>query len=49
MSHCEYIIQVEKTILQRRGIIASDYCRHPGWALSPEDHRDIDTFLAMFL
>ncbi|MDW2742710.1 dihydrodipicolinate synthase family protein [Atlantibacter subterraneus] len=49
MSHCEYIIQVEKTILQRRGVIASDYCRHPGWALSPEDHRDIDTFLAMFL
>ena len=49
MSHCEYIIQVEKTILQQRGIIASDYCRHPGWVLTPEDRQDIGTFLAMFL
>ncbi|WP_313079959.1 dihydrodipicolinate synthase family protein [Atlantibacter sp.] len=49
MSHCEYIIQVEKTILQQRGIIASDYCRHPGWTLTPEDRQGIETFLAMFL
>lgn len=49
MSHCEYIIQVEKTILQRRGIITSDYCRHPGWPLSDEDRQGIETFLAMFL
>lgn len=37
MSHCEYIIQAEKTVLYQRGIIASDYCRHPGWTLSAED------------
>ena len=49
MSHCEYIIQVEKTILRQRGIIASDYCRHPGWTLTPEDRQGIETFLAMFL
>lgn len=49
MSHCEYIIQVEKTILRQRGIIASDYCRHPGWMLTPEDRQGIETFLAMFL
>ncbi|WP_312973971.1 dihydrodipicolinate synthase family protein [Atlantibacter sp.] len=49
MSHCEYIIQVEKTLLQQRGIIASDYCRHPGWTLTPEDRQDIETFSAMFL
>ncbi|WP_312311250.1 dihydrodipicolinate synthase family protein [Atlantibacter sp.] len=48
MSHCEYIIQVEKTILYQRGIIASDYCRHPGWTLSEEDRQDITTFLSLF-
>ncbi|MGL5388325.1 MAG: dihydrodipicolinate synthase family protein [Enterobacterales bacterium] len=48
MGHCEYIIQVEKTILQRRNIIASDYCRHPGWALTAEDNKLIDTFIADF-
>ncbi|OAT29598.1 dihydrodipicolinate synthase [Buttiauxella brennerae ATCC 51605] len=45
MSHCEYIIQVEKTILMKRGIIATDYCRKPGWPLSPEDHQLIDNFI----
>ncbi len=48
MSHCEYIIQVEKAILQRRGIIASDYCRHPGWQLTAEDHALIDQFIHYF-
>ncbi|MCT4711092.1 dihydrodipicolinate synthase family protein [Enterobacteriaceae bacterium H11S18] len=48
MSHCEYIIQAEKTILMRRGIIASDYCRRPGWALTAEDSLLIDKFIADF-
>lgn len=48
MSHCEYIIQVEKTILMRRGIISTDYCRRPGWALTPEDARLIDPFIHQF-
>ncbi|WP_202301284.1 dihydrodipicolinate synthase family protein [Dryocola clanedunensis] len=48
MSHCEYIIQAEKTILMRRGIIASDYCRRPGWALTAEDGLLIDKFIADF-
>lgn len=48
MTHCEYIIQVEKTILMKRGIIATDYCRKPGWQLSSEDHQIIDRFLTDF-
>ncbi|PSN06850.1 dihydrodipicolinate synthase family protein [Siccibacter turicensis] len=48
MRHCEYIIQVEKTILKRRGIIATEYCRRPGWTLTPEDDRLIDDFIAAF-
>ncbi|MBI3310215.1 MAG: dihydrodipicolinate synthase family protein [Serratia liquefaciens] len=48
MSHCEYIIQVEKTILHRRNIIATDHCRHPGWQLTAEDHQMIDRFLSQF-
>ena len=48
MGHCEYIIQIEKTILQRRNIIATDYCRHPGWPLIADDHLMIDQFLGQF-
>ncbi|EAA7088419.1 dihydrodipicolinate synthase family protein [Salmonella enterica] len=48
MGHCEYIIQVEKTILQRRGIIKSDFCRRPGWPLSQRDHKDIEQFIHQF-
>ncbi|TBL42448.1 dihydrodipicolinate synthase family protein [Hafnia alvei] len=48
MTHCEYIIQVEKTILQQRGIIASDYCRHPGWSLTEQDRLMIDSFISTF-
>lgn len=48
MSHCEYIIQVEKTILMRRGIIATDYCRRPGWQLTPEDEALIQAFIEQF-
>lgn len=39
MSHCEYIIQAEKTVLLERGIIASDYCRQPGWRLEDNDRQ----------
>lgn len=49
MSHCEYIIQVEKTILQQRGIIASDYCRHPGWTLNDKERQEIEAFIATFM
>lgn len=48
MSHCEYIIQVEKTILYRRGVIASDFCRRPGWKLSKDDHQQIEQFILQF-
>lgn len=48
MGHCEYIIQAEKTILQRRGIIAHDFCRRPGWSLSQDDHQHIEHFIHQF-
>ncbi|WP_422528505.1 dihydrodipicolinate synthase family protein [Serratia fonticola] len=48
MGHCEYIIQVEKTILHRRGIIATDFCRRPGWTLSKDDHQQIEQFILQF-
>jgi dihydrodipicolinate synthase/N-acetylneuraminate lyase len=48
MQHVELIIQVEKTILARRGIIASDHCRRPGWDLDGEELAVIDRFLEEF-
>jgi dihydrodipicolinate synthase/N-acetylneuraminate lyase len=48
MQQVELIIQVEKTILARRGIIASDRCRAPGWDLDAEERRAIDAFLDRF-
>lgn len=48
MQQVEYIIQVEKTILQRRGVIESDHCRRPGWELDREESRTIDRFLEEF-
>ncbi|WP_263771339.1 dihydrodipicolinate synthase family protein [Propionivibrio soli] len=48
MSRAEYIIQVEKTLLQRRGIIASAYCRKPGYALPDDESEVIGRFLAEF-
>jgi dihydrodipicolinate synthase/N-acetylneuraminate lyase len=48
MRQVELIIQVEKTILARRGIIASERCRAPGWALDAEERRAIDAFLDRF-
>lgn len=48
MTHCEYIIQVEKTILHKRGILHSDYCRHPNYPLNAQDLKDIDAFIEEF-
>lgn len=48
MTHCEYIIQVEKTILHKRGIINSDYCRHPNYPLTPDIIKEIDIFIEQF-
>ena len=38
----EMIIYYEKRILQRRGIIATDYCRHPSFAHDPYHNRLFD-------
>jgi 4-hydroxy-tetrahydrodipicolinate synthase len=48
MQHVELIIQAEKTILARRGIVASDRCRAPGWALDREEGAMIEDFLGEF-
>lgn len=48
MQDCEYIIQVEKTILYQRGILDSDYCRRPSYPLTPADIAAIDEFLRQF-
>lgn len=48
MESVELIIQVEKTILFRRGLIASDFCRRPGWQLDAEESAMIDRFLSEF-
>lgn len=47
MSHCEYIIKVEKQILARRGIISSGYCRRPSYDVGQND-ADIEGFLVLF-
>lgn len=48
MTGVEYIVQVEKTISARRGLIDSDICRQPGYRLDRHDLRLIDEFLAEF-
>lgn len=48
MQGVELIIKVEKTILQRRGIIASDYCRSPAYVLDDRERAQIDRFLGEF-
>ncbi len=48
MQQVELIIQVEKTILHRRGLIASERCRVPGWSLDEHERAMIDTFLVEF-
>ena len=48
MQGIELIIRVEKVILKRRGIIASDYCRSPSYVLDDGEHKQIDYFLNEF-
>jgi 4-hydroxy-tetrahydrodipicolinate synthase len=48
MQSVELIVQAEKTILTRRGIIASERCRAPGWTLDREERATIDHFLEEF-
>jgi dihydrodipicolinate synthase/N-acetylneuraminate lyase len=48
MQSVELIVQAEKTILARRGIIASERCRAPGWTLDREERAMIDHFLEEF-
>lgn len=48
MQGVELIVKVEKIILKRRGIIASDYCRSPSYVLDDGEHAQIDRFLNDF-
>jgi len=48
MQGIELIIRVEKLILKKRGIIASDYCRSPAYALDPREQMQVDQFIAEF-
>lgn len=48
MSRAEYIIQVEKSILKERGVIADDYCRRPGYALPADENAVVGRFLDDF-
>jgi dihydrodipicolinate synthase/N-acetylneuraminate lyase len=48
MQGVELIIKVEKVILKRRGIIASDYCRSPAYTLDEREQAYIDQFISEF-
>jgi dihydrodipicolinate synthase/N-acetylneuraminate lyase len=48
MQDVELIVQSEKSILHRRGLIAGDRCRRPGYTLDGEELRLIDRFLEAF-
>lgn len=48
MQGIELLIKAEKIILQRRGIIASDYCRAISYVMDPSETRLIDAFLEEF-
>lgn len=48
MQGVELIIQAEKSILYRRGIIATDYCRAPGYPLDATELEMIERFLTTF-
>jgi len=48
MQGVELIIKVEKVILKRRGIIASDYCRSPAYTLDEREQLHIDQFISEF-
>lgn len=48
MHGIELIIRVEKLILKKRRIIASDYCRNPAYALDHRERMQVDQFIAEF-
>ena len=48
MQGVELIIKAEKVILKRRGIIASDYCRSPSYALDESEQMQIEQFTSEF-
>ena len=48
MQGVELIVKVEKVILKKRGIIASDYCRSPAYALDEGEQARIDQFMSEF-
>jgi dihydrodipicolinate synthase/N-acetylneuraminate lyase len=48
MQGVELIIAAEKQILQRRGIIASAYCRSPAYSLDEGESAQIERFLEVF-
>ena len=48
MRHVELIVQVEKVISVRRGLIASATCRAPGFELDADQQARIDRFLVEF-
>lgn len=49
MQGVELIVRAEKVILQRRGIIASDYCRSPSYVLDALELEQIERFIEAFL
>ncbi len=48
MQQVELIIQVEKVVLARRGILRTPYCRSPHYALDSKERLFIDQFLDEF-
>jgi 4-hydroxy-tetrahydrodipicolinate synthase len=48
MQGVELIVKAEKVILHRRGLIASDYCRSPSYALDDGERDQIDRFIDQF-
>jgi dihydrodipicolinate synthase/N-acetylneuraminate lyase len=48
MQGVELIVKVEKVILRRRGIIASDYCRSPSYILDGREQTQIEHFMGDF-
>ncbi|WP_165767944.1 dihydrodipicolinate synthase family protein [Virgibacillus indicus] len=45
MQNVELIIQAEKEILYRRGIIKTPYCRSPKYSLDAEQHKQMNEYL----
>lgn len=48
MQGVELIVRVEKLILKKRGIIASDYCRSPSYNLDDREQMQVNQFMSDF-